>query len=185
MKQLESYVTSNLSLELREIINSERKNEFSEITDYEKAIIYKYTEDGYISVNEGLRNSNGKYISNYSKFLTTSLKKLPNYKLLCYRAATLTKADLQKYEDAYKNNSILIEHTFLSSSKSQILARYFPHNTLFIIKSRNGKDIEKIAKFGLWSGQNEKEVLFVANSKFEVLEMSIDDKTSIITLEEK
>lgn len=61
----------------------------------------------------------------------------------------------------------------------------FPGNTLFIINSKTGKDIEKIAKFGYKNIYNEYEVLFLPNRKFEVLE--VDESSNdllIITMEE-
>ncbi len=60
----------------------------------------------------------------------------------------------------------------------------FNHNVLFRIQSKKGKDIQKIAKFGIDSGQNEKEILFKANSKFYVLEVRKENSKTLITLEE-
>ena len=73
----------------------------------------------------------------------------------------------------------------MSCSKSKLLSLFFSESPLFIIKSRKGKDIEKIAKFDEDSyGQNEKEVLFCSNSRFKVLDIKEENNKIIITLEE-
>ena len=56
---------------------------------------------------------------------------------------------------------------------------------MFIINSKTGKDIEKIAKFEYLDTYNEYEVLFLPNCRFEVLDF--DERISnlsIITMEE-
>ena len=181
-KELEQYIKNNLSRELNEIINSERNNYIDELNEYEKAIIYHYTENGYEPLNEILRN--GGEIPDFGNYLNYTLNKLPDYKLLCYRAIKCNKSELDKYYKAFQNDSIIIEKSFLSCSKSKILSFYFSESPLFIIKSKKGKEIEKIAKFGIHSGQNEKEILFKSNSKFKVLEIREEENKIVITLEE-
>lgn len=181
-KDLNTYVKNNLARELEEINNSNRKSYYDELDEFEKAIIYYYTEDGYESLNETLRN--GGKITELGKHLNYSLSKLPNYKLLCYRTIKCSKTKLKKYYDAFTNDLTVIENSFLSCSKSKSLSLYFSESPLFIIKSKRGKEIEKIAKFGIDSGQNEKEVLFKSNSKFKVLDIKEENKKIVITLEE-
>ena len=64
-----------------------------------------------------------------------------------------------------------------------MLAYYVSSSPLFIIKSRKGKDIEKFAKFGIDSQQNEQEILFQPNAKFKVLDILGQDEITI-TLEQ-
>ena len=181
-RNLEKYVKNNLSQELSEIKNSNRNNYNNELNEFEKAVIYHYTEDGYESLNEALRN--GNQISDFGQYLNYSLNKLPDYKLLCYRTIRCNKNQLKKYYDAFKNNTTIIEKSFLSCSKSRVLSLYFSESPLFIIKSKKGKDIEKIAKFGIDTGQNEKEILFRSNSRFKVLDIIEENSKIVITLEE-
>lgn len=61
---------------------------------------------------------------------------------------------------------------------------YFGPNTLFRMKSRSAKEIEKIAKFGAYSATNEKEVLFRPNCSFKVLEITNQGTYALITMEE-
>ncbi len=86
----------------------------------ERTLIYKYTEDGYESLNEKLRVSEAKELTVLGKFLVNAIAKLPDYEDITYRAADLTANELKKYLDAQKNNSILVEHSFISTSKSNL-----------------------------------------------------------------
>jgi hypothetical protein len=56
----EEYAKEYLTREIQEIENSNRLNVLTDLTVYEKAIIYKYSEDGYLDLNERLRVSEGK-----------------------------------------------------------------------------------------------------------------------------
>ena len=181
---LENYVKDKLVAELNEIENSERGKCSLPITKYERAIIYKYTDDGFESLNESLRE--GRQISDFGNFLHYSLEKLPNYGGICYRSIKSTDVSLNEYYNALKTGGIICEKSFLSCSKSKLLALYFSNSPLFIIKSKSGKDIEKIAKFGLYdmSGQNEKEILFKHNSKFKVLDILEENGRITILMEE-
>lgn len=176
------YVHENLSKELIEISMSDRAGYEAGLTIYEKAIIYHYTDYGYESLNEQLRS--GQSISEFGLFLNYSLDKLPNYKDLCYRTIRCSKKDLEKYYSAFRNSSIITEKSFLSCSKSRILALQFSDTPLFIIWSKKGKDVEKIAKFGIDSGQNEKEIIFKSGSGFKVLDITENENKIIIILEE-
>lgn len=182
IRKIRKYVQDHLARELEEIKNSNRNNYIEELNEFEKAIIYHYTDDGYEFLNETLRD--GGSITEFGKYLNYSLNKLPNYKLLCYRTIKCSKTKLKKYYDALDKDTVIVEKSFLSCSKSRILSQYFSDSPLFIIKSKRGKEIEKIAKFGIDSSENEKEILFMSNSKFKVLEINEENNRIIITLEE-
>jgi hypothetical protein len=179
---LHKFVKNRLTRELEAINNSNRKSYCEELDEFEKAIIYYYTEEGYESLNETLRN--GEPITELGEFLNYSLSKLPDYRLLCYRTMICSKLELKKYYKAFNDNSIVLESSFLSCSKSKLLSLQFSESPLFVIKSKRGKEIEKIAKFGIDSGQNEKEVLFRSNSSFKVLDIKEENNKIVITLEE-
>ncbi len=183
MKEIEKYVKKNFPKVLREVSTSFRASEASELTNPEKAIIYKYSDDEYQFVNEHLKIHKGK-LNEFGRLLDGSLSKLPDYKKLCYRAVKLSANEIKKYMKAYNSSSTITEYSFVSCSRSKLLAMQFSHNVLFRIQSKKGKDIQKIAKFGINSGQNEKEILFRANSKFNVLDMTKENNKTLITMEE-
>ena len=58
---VEEYANKYLENELKIIEGSNRKIVLPELTIFEKAIIYKYSEDGYQDLNEKLRISNGQF----------------------------------------------------------------------------------------------------------------------------
>jgi len=184
MTVIEKYSTKYLTAEILEVTNSNRINYFPELTLYEKSIIYKYTNDGFEGINELLRSSKGKIFDDFGTFLNRSLNKLPNFDGLVYRAAQLTEAEIERYRVACNDNSILKEYSFVSTSKSRLIAMSYRGNVVFRISSRTGKDIEKISKFGEYDSENEKEVLFRANRKFKVLELVNESDYMLITMEE-
>ena len=180
INNLKEYVNKYLARELKEIQTSYRATEITELDVYEKAIIYKYTEDGYEVLNFLLRS--GDKINKFGTYLSNTLDKLPDYRLLCYRATKINNLD--KYYESLQTGTPLTEKSFLSCTKSRVTAFLFSQSPLFIILSKHGKDIEKIAKFGIYSGQNEKEIVFKPNSKFRVLDIQEDENRFTIKLEE-
>ena len=95
-----TYVEKNLSAELREIERSARNSRVSELNKYEKALIYKYSDDGFDQVNTELRKKKGKNETQFGLLLAQALEKLPNYEGLVYRGVFLTESELQKYKKA-------------------------------------------------------------------------------------
>lgn len=184
MRKPQTYACEYLVNEIRAIENSPRIDKNTALSIYEKAIIYKYSEDGYEGLNDILRTSNGKTVTEFGKLLADALSKLPNYEGLVYRKVSLTKTELNVYEEGLKNNSTIVETPFLSTSKARAVAMAFTGNCLFRILSKKGKDIETIAKYGVFNPPNEKEVLFKNNTKFKVLQITREDEHSLITMEE-
>lgn len=163
MISIDKYSNEHLTAEMLEIKNSNRDSDYPELTLHEKAVIYKYTNDGFEEVNEILRKSEGKMINDFGKFLNRSLKKIKSFDGLVYRAVQLTEKELERYIDAYKSKSNLKEYSFISTTKSRLIAMAYRGNVVFRIYSKTGKDIEKLSKFGVYGNQNEKEVLFQSN----------------------
>jgi hypothetical protein len=60
----------------------------------------------------------------------------------------------------------------------------FRGNYQFTIICKSGKEIEKFSKYGQYSGQNEKEILFTPNCKFNVLEITKNKDHTLISTEE-
>jgi hypothetical protein len=183
--RLRTFVSRYLSEELRVIRTSRRNNSLPELNSCEKALIYYYSEDGFEEVNERLRNSNGQDLSEFGNLLKQTLKKLSNYTGLVFRNVNLTQNQIEKYEIALKNNLAIAEFTFTSCSRSKLVANQYGGNVMFRMFSKTGKNIESVAKYGLYDPPNEKEVIFVPNTEF--FDLAIESKINYleITLEEK
>lgn len=184
MKNAEQYAKHHLGPDVTDIQNSGRNTELPELTISEKAIIFKYSEDGYLDTNETLRSSIGVKNTAFGEILYKCLAKLPDFEGLVYRGVNLTKSELKKYTDAFKEGTPITEYPFLSSSKSRLIAMAFGANTLFRIYSRTGKEIEKISKFGTYNPPNEKEVLFMHSRFFSIMEITKEAGYTLITMEE-
>lgn len=183
-EKLRKYVEECLSDELNIVQRSARVGYLTELNNFEKTIIYAYTEDHYESLNQKLRNGNP--ISEFGVYLYDALGKLENYTSLCYRSIRCTEKQLQVYYTAFSKNEVIIEKSFLSCSKSKQISLYFSKSPLFRIVSKTGKEIEKISKHNIDDGQNEQEVLFRCNTTFRVLAIEGQFTTNniVITLEE-
>ena len=182
--KLVKYVRSNLDRELAEVKLGPISDIESPLNLEERTLIYKYSEDGYEGVNTILRNSEGGNNTEFGILLDNTLRKLPNYNGLVYRSVNLTEYELKKYEEASEKNTILVEYSFVSTSKSIGIASMFGKNCQFTILSQTGKEIETFTKYGFDSGQNEKEILFRPNRKFSILEITKKDSITLIVMEE-
>ena len=183
--KLNEYVELRCTNALNAVKYSKFAKEITELTDYEKAIIYNYTEDGYI-VNEILRDSKGNKTTVFSSHLNNVLEKLPSLKdtdAVVYRGISNRNSVLKYYQNALEKNLILTEYGFISASKSKRVAYQFGQ-TLLIIFSKNGKSIQNISKFGIESPFNEQEVLFKSGSQFTVLDIEKENNNNIIILQE-
>lgn len=181
MEKLRNFVEEKLSDELKIILSSWRNDSLNDYLNiWEKAIIYKYSNDGFKELNLILRNSNGAIIPEFGEFLKNSLNKLPNFADVVYRGVNLSENEIEKYLKLYKEKSIFTENTFISATKSKNIA-YQHGNGIFRIISKKGKDVEQLSKH-----QKEKEVLFCCNSNFKVLDLQKDiyGKGVFITLKE-
>ena len=81
-------------------------------------------------------------------------------------------------------NTILVEHSFISTSKSIGIASMYGKSCQFTIIRRTGKEIEEFTKYGVHNGQNEKEILFRPNRRFTVLEVTKLEDGTLILMEE-
>lgn len=184
MNKAERYAKDYLQQEIREIEISERNNELPQLSLYEKAVIYKYSEDGYEGVNELLRTYKGSKSTNFGIAVDYCLSKLNSFSGLVYRCVELTPFELKQYAHAYQTGKPIKEFAFISTSKSRLIAMGYNKNTLFVILSKTGKEIEKIAKFGIHNPSNEKEVLFKAGRSFNVVGITKEGKQTLITMRE-
>lgn len=185
---LSKYVNNYLSSYKERFLISNKRDNYQFLSIDEKVIVYAYTEDKYEDVNEILRESEGKNIREFAKHLKKVLKKIPTYadgNDFVYRGVFLTERELQVYKDAYESGSFVVEHHFLSTSKIKNIAKQWAKNTLFKIIPKRGCSVEEIAYHGINDGQNEREVLFVCNTKFSVLKITqTPENTYEIVMEE-
>lgn len=156
----EEFARFYLSDEIQAIVSSERMNGVKELDAFEKAIIYKYSTDGYIDVNEHLRESNGSVITEFGLLLDQVLEKLPNFKGLVFRRAQVPREQLKKYKRAFKNDTIVTEPCFISTSKIKTYILLYPGNVVFRVSSKS-------------------------NSNFRVLGITKEHDYTLITLEEE
>ena len=178
---IEYYVRTHLSDSLQKIINSRRADELLELTVYEKAVIFAYTDTAnnqHLSLNKTLWDSQGVEISDFGLCLEACLEKLEPYKGVFYRGVRAEYCDVNRYIKAYERKIILTEYNFLSVSTSQMTARGFG-NILFRIYGKNAKNIEKVSKF-----ENETERIFQRNTQFKVTNVSHNGLFYTITLKE-
>lgn len=180
-RQLKSLLSDYLKQVLRKPFSP------SEILDtYEIAVIYAYTDDRYEALNERLRQNLGQLDTDFGQELDKILAKLPNFEGRVLKGTSMNSRRIAYYEDAYKNDALVVHHAFESTSKSELRAKEFMRNSkidsqvLLVFISKRGKDIEKYSKYDGLSGPNEREVLFRANTQFEVL--GIDKSNSFITI---
>lgn len=59
----------------------------------------------------------------------------------------------------------------------------FSGNVMFRIVSKTGKEIEEISKYGIDS-QNEFEILFLPNTRFNILAVTKENDYTLVTMEE-
>ena len=157
---IEEYAKSFLEEEIRIIENSYRIDVFTELSVFEKAIIYKYSDNGYEDLNEKLRENQGMNMPLFGKFLDESLSKLPDFKGFVFRGIDLSKTEFKRYQDIFDENKFLTENFFISTSQSRFIGNQFG-TTRFEIFVKRGKSIEQIAKYN-----DEKEVILRYNSTF-------------------
>lgn len=142
-------------------------NAIPDLTVYEKAIIFKYSDDGYEDLNERLRLSEGKDISDFGILLDECLFKLPDYQGIVYRGDEISKLEFDKYVLCHEKVIPYHGFSFFSTSKSKSKAyercKGRRCKVLFKILSKKGKDIERFSKY-----KTDREVLFQINSIFDV-----------------
>lgn len=153
----------------------------------DKALIYHYSEDGYESLNEGLHANNGQNSSLFGRGLADALTRLPAYVGEVTSGVYLSASQLNHYQACAQNGTPVSWPAFLSTSCKPSISMFYlrtkEKNCLFVIQSLTGRLIEEAAKYGV-DGQNEYEVLFKPNTKFEVLQVVTETDYTRIVLDE-
>ena len=183
MDYLEKYARQRLKDELHKI-HTRYSSVLPELTDVEKAVIHWYSENGYESLNEKLRDSKGKNMPPLGEFLNLALSKLPNHEDIVFRGMRYYKSRVEKYQTAFDKKEPVIEYSFTSTSTSDRVARMFGNGIFLEIFSKTGKNIDNVTKYGLTSGQNEKEVLFKSSTPFYVIDIQHSNQYAHIILQE-
>jgi len=182
VKSTEEFVKQRLPDFLQKVEKNKIGEDISELNIYEKTLIYYYSIEGYEQLNEDLRDGKDSVYGNY---LNQALEKLPNYEEESYRGVSLSPTKIDFYKKVAENDDEIIEPAFFSSSKSMRTAQsYSRGNTVFIIASKTGKEIEQLSFYGSQNPQNEKEVLFKSKSKFKVIRVNDSQNITLISLEE-
>ncbi len=178
---LEEYVKQHLSSALTTIVQSDRVHALPNLTIYEKAIIFAYTDarsQQHQILNEKLWASQGNDVSEFGRYLEASLEKLEPYRDMVFRGVPEYNCDIERYLKAYENKTIITEYHFISASKVQGIAQGFGR-ILFRIYGKNANIIEEISKF-----TKEQEVIFKRNTSFRVVKVTNNGYNTIITLKE-
>jgi hypothetical protein len=181
MKELDEYVHNRLAAEFALVSRQMSDKLVSVLTNEEKTLIYKYSNDGFY-VNERLREGELKKIP-FAEYLDFTLSKLPDYEGVVFRGAKLSQTEIARYKTASENDAVIFNPSFLSCTLKRSIARQFG-TVIFEIYVKNGKLIETISKFGTDSNQNEREVLLRKSSKFLITGVEKEDNYTIITAEE-
>lgn len=145
-------------------------NAFPEFKKEEIAAVSEYGNTYYRRINSYLRDKDAprqEYEENFAIVMNNALNKLPNYSETVYRGGTFSKALLSKY----KTGVTVTEDAFVSTSKYAGTA--LEGDTFFIIRSKTGKEVEKIMEFEI-EGPTEGEVLFKPGTRFKVDEVKVE-----------
>jgi hypothetical protein len=161
----------------------------------EAAAIKDYTGGVFMHMNRYLRGNRtffqkllalgtlGRYttaLKSTAKLITSGMNRLPAYENRnVYRATHLS----DEAHGAYQPGAVITEHGFTSCSKTMKGIRMQPGHVVFVIRSREGKDIQALS-----ISPHEEEVLFRPETRFKVLSKETGDtmfgKARFIYLEE-
>jgi len=183
MSLLNKYVEDNLSHELR-IVRGLSVPVLTGLTEHERALVYKYTDLGYL-VNRQLLATMGVDYGDFGLFLSHALAKIPDYRGIVYRKVYLTAIEISRYFAAKLTATSITEHFFISTSKFISIAYRWrgltgiKPNCMFVIMSKTGKEIEYVSKY-----PDEMEVLFLPNISYNVLNVIQEPDFIQITMEE-
>ena len=154
----------------------------NKIRPAETFCVDKYTGDFFVDINFYLRNGGEPkedFLEKYRKVMNSALDKLESYKGTVYRGSDLSLEVINKYKKAAETGEPYTENYYLSTSKDR--EGVFDRNTMYQIKSKNGKQIEELSLFS-----EEKEVLFKEETKFKINSVYFDEEMNknVIEMEE-
>jgi hypothetical protein len=164
---------------------------YPEVPNTELAAIHHYTKSGgnYRQLNKQMENGTLTDFNRAAQTLITQgLEKLPVYHGMVYRGMII-KRDVFDKAFAGEKGDIIKHNRFISSSMDKHIAKQFASHTplkkneisVFVeIQSKNGRNISKISeKNGTFVHENQKEILFLNNTKFEILEKTYNGDNQV------
>ena len=146
--------------------------ELKDIPTEDLVAIKGYTSADYQKLNDALRSKDAeklKAVDPYIKVAESGLEQLPDYKGVVFRGVNLD--EYPKVLESYKKGEIVTEAGFTSTSVTRE-ASFKRKDTMMIIEAESGKDVSFLSDY-----PNQKEILFRPDTKFKVLDVSIDEKT--------
>jgi hypothetical protein len=154
--------------------------ELKDIATEDLVAIKGYTSSDYQKLNDALRSKDATELNAVEPYITVAesgLSQLPNFEGVVYRGIDMNK--IPNLSEKYKIGNVVTEEAFTSSST--IKRGAFKRDTLITITSQTGKDVSILSDF-----PKQKEILFKPNTKFRVLEVTINEKTGkrYISMEE-
>lgn len=154
--------------------------QFPKMDVEELATIRMYTGTAYEKINMFKRGDLKKtpVLSALADVLQSALEKLGVYKKPTHRGTSLDQKFIDQYSEALRLGQPVTHKFFTSSAKDGNLA--FRGNVKYVIDGKTGRDIEAISRHGA----GEQEVLFMADTKFEVLSVTPGSPQTVIVLKE-
>ena len=147
------------------------------LTEKQKKCISDYTDVGFININQYLgtgkvfKNQRLRQVKAGIKCLKNALSDLPNYEGKTYRGDTIKIKNLDDFKNNLDNNYLEFK-SFLSTTRDSNQAQIFGSLTreneypvIYSITSKKGKFIADYSDF-----KEEEEVLFMPNTRFNVLD---------------
>jgi hypothetical protein len=157
---------------------------YPHIENTELAAIHHYTKAGgnYRQLNKQLdKGTLTDFNTAAATLISKGLEKLPKIEGTIYRGTIMKRND---FDRIYSNIEDVTHKIFTSATQSFGTAVQFAtYNNpkknevqiIFAIRSRNGRDISKISEFnGIFTPDNQKEVLFDKNTKFRITKRETD-----------
>lgn len=145
---------------------------YSDVTDHKELNLFLLGNLNDVS------NVKREYLTSFEKVLNSALLKLPKVEDLVHRGVDLSISEIKKYQTAFNKNETITEPFFVSTSGDP--GKRFTGNTIFTIRSKNGRSISNLSKFG----EKEDEILFMSQTKFRVKEFFNSGGATEIVLEE-
>ena len=151
---------------LQEDISKHKVGEAQGLTEAEYSAISNYTGSGYKSINNRLKKETAlvagelnldwvKYAAN-AEVLRSALNKLPVYTGTVYRGQAGSNTP-----ELFKMGAVFWSHGFLSTTKSQEIAKDWAAAYHFIIESKSGRDVSDHSQH-----KSEKEIIFPPDTAF-------------------
>ena len=182
MNDARAYVENYLSSLLKDYIRRGLGKDEQRLSVWEQVLIYKYSLDGYESLNEALRDGRPHPME---FLLNTALDKLENYKENVFRGVVLDEPKKLFYQKMLDTQQFFVESAFVSCSKSRrVASMYAKTDMLLNIECQTGKEIEQFSFFGIGNPTNKKEVLMKSKTTFQVVGMERGLGTTEIFLKE-